>query len=414
MARDERTGAPPRRVIVHDFAGHPFPFTLSRCLAFRGVQVHHLFFAEDPGPKGAAHRRANDPENLSILPVSLGRPYPKGQFWKRRFLDERYGRAVARIILAQSPDIVISGNTPPDAQKHILRAAKRTGAAFVFWLQDSFARGVRAVLGGRLGGLGSLVARHYENLEYNMLRASEAVVLISNGFTDLMKAASVPPAQQFIIPNWATIDDIPSLPKDNAFSRQRAWHDRFVFLYSGTLGLKHDPGLLYKLAEAFSHDDQVLVAVASAGVGTERLQEQQDHAPIPSLALLPLQPIERFPEMLASADVLVALIEPQAAGYSVPSKVLSYLCAGRPILLSIPRDNLAARIVAEAEAGIIVDPGDHAAFLAAAKRLKENADLRKRLGANARRYAEQAFDIERIADRFEEVFAKALESRSLP
>ncbi|RMF71089.1 MAG: glycosyltransferase WbuB [Alphaproteobacteria bacterium] len=400
-----------QRVIIHDFAGHPFPFTLSRALARRGVQVTHLYFAEDPGPKGAARPRPDDPDGLVIMPVSLGRPYPKGQFWKRRLLDEAYGRAVGRKIATLRPDVVISGNAPPDAQKHILRACRRTGAGFVFWLQDSFARGVRAVVGGRFGGLGSLIAAHYERLEYGMLRTSDAVIVISDGFGDLLESAGVPPPRRYEIPNWAAIEDIPVLEKDNPCAREKGWAERFVFLYSGTLGLKHDPALLRRLAVAFGEDPDVLVAVASAGLGTDRLKEWQDQEPLANLSLLPLQPMARFPEMLAAADVLVALIEPEAAGYSVPSKVLSYLCAGRPLLLSIPADNLAARIVREAEAGIIVEPGDHAGFLEAARRLRSDADLRARLGANARRYAERAFDIDRITDRFEEVFTVALGQR---
>ena len=40
-----------------------------------------------------------------------------------------------------------------------------------------------------------------------------------------------------------------------------------------------------------------------------------------SLRLFPLQPIARFPEVLAAGDVLVAVLEADAGAYSVPSKV---------------------------------------------------------------------------------------------
>ena len=67
--------------------------------------------------------------------------------------------------------------------------------------------------------------------------------------------------------------------------------------------------------------------------------------PAPALMLLPFQPYEVLPEVLASADVLIAILEPDAGVFSVPSKVLSYHCAGRPILAAIPAENLAARII---------------------------------------------------------------------
>jgi len=53
------------------------------------------------------------------------------------------------------------------------------------------------------------------------------------------------------------------------------------------------------------------------------------------------------------------------------------------------------------DAGIVVPPHDHEAFLAVAERLRVDTKLRAAASANARRYAEHTFDIESIADTFE-------------
>ncbi len=97
------------------------------------------------------------------------------------------------------------------------------------------------------------------------------------------------------------------------------------------------------------------------------------------------------------------LLEPDAGAFSVPSKVLSYLCAGRPQLASVPPANLAARVIERSGGGLTVPPKDPSALVAAAERLHRDPDLRQELGRRARAYAETAFDIEAIADRFEEV-----------
>ena len=49
--------------------------------------------------------------------------------------------------------------------------------------------------------------------------------------------------------------------------------------------------------------------------------------------------------MMASADVLVAILEPDASRFSVPSKVLTYLCASRAIVGVLPPDNSVAEIL---------------------------------------------------------------------
>jgi glycosyltransferase involved in cell wall biosynthesis len=103
--------------------------------------------------------------------------------------------------------------------------------------------------------------------------------------------------------------------------------------------------------------------------------------------------------------VLVAILEPDAANFSVPSKVLSYLCAARPVLAAIPSTNLASRVITKAEAGLVVDPADEGGFLAAAARLHGDSALRETLGKAGRRYAEGNFSIGPIADRFERLLA---------
>ena len=128
----------PATIFLHDYAGHPFQAELSRELARRGLRVVHAFFADDIGPKGDLQRRSDDPEGLSFEPISLGEPYSKESFVKRRFQDVRYGAAVAAAVARIKPDVVISGNTPTESQTPILRATKASGAKFVFWCQDFY------------------------------------------------------------------------------------------------------------------------------------------------------------------------------------------------------------------------------------------------------------------------------------
>jgi glycosyltransferase involved in cell wall biosynthesis len=97
------------------------------------------------------------------------------------------------------------------------------------------------------------------------------------------------------------------------------------------------------------------------------------------------------------------MVDAQAGTYSVPSKVLSYMCTGKPLLLSVPDENLAARIVRRERAGLVATPQRRDDFLANASRLMASAELCATLGQNGLSYAERAFDINRIADRFERI-----------
>jgi hypothetical protein len=106
---------------------------------------------------------------------------------------------------------------------------------------------------------------------------------------------------------------------------------------------------------------------------------------------------------MASADVLLAVLEPDASRFSVPSKVLTYLCAGRAIVGVLPADNSVAEILLTHGAGLVVDRDEAATAVAA---LLDDAGRQRAMGEAGRRYAEKAFSPETAADRFVDVFGE--------
>src|SRR5207245_9962225 len=177
-------------------------------------------------------------------------------------------------------------------------------------------------------------------------------------------------------------------PRNNTWSQANGLSDKRVVLYAGTLGVKHDAGLLLDLAIATRDESDVVVVVISQGPGRDWLEEARARLDARNLLLLDYQPYEALPDVLASGDLLVALLEPGAGKFSVPSKILSNLCAGRPQLAAIPSENLGARTVSRSGGGVVVNPRDRIAFVEAARRLLGDRDVRESLGESARRLTE--------------------------
>jgi glycosyltransferase involved in cell wall biosynthesis len=400
------------RILLHDYSGHPFQVQLSRELARRGHAVLHLHAAFFQTPKGRLARDAADPPGFAIEGLELGEPFAKYRFLKRRKQELAYGRILAARAARFAPDIVLCANTPLDPLAIFQRWCAGKRIPFVFWLQDIYGVAIDRLLRRRLGPVGAVIGARYRALERRVARASRAIVTISEDFRPILESWGVAPSRIAVVENWAPLDELPALPRANAWSRERGLDDKLVLLYGGTLGQKHDPGLLAGLAEHLRDDARIAIVVASEGPAMDWLAIRKITAKLGNLQLLGFQPYERLPEMLASADILLAILDPEAGVYSVPSKVLSYFCAGRPLLAALPAANLAARLIAREKAGLVVEPGDQAGFAAGAERLLQDKDLRSQFGKNALDYARRSFDIGRIADRFEAVLLKAMEKGS--
>lgn len=372
------------RILVHDYGGYAFPAQLSGELSRRGHEVMHAYCGSIEAPTG----RVGASTGFELREVKLSRRIEKRSFWSRRQLEIECGRRLAELVDEFRPDVVLSGNAPLEAQARLLARCRQRGVGFVFWVHDVYSAAVHAILRKKLPVAGELIGRYYMRMERRLLCASDQIIVVSEDFLPLMRRWGV---TADVIENWAALESTPVLPKPDAKLR---------ILYSGILGMKHNPALLAELARALP---EVEVVVISEGTGADWLRAQS----VPNLIVRPFQPFARLPEALASADVLVAILSPEASTFSVPSKVMTYLCAGRALLLSVPAGNLAARIVTAERAGEVVPANDSAALAAAARRLIGDAARREECGRNARAFAKRQFAIGPIADRFEAVLTRA-------
>ena len=396
-------------VVIHDFGGHAFPVQLARRLAGKGHRVDHLYCGSVVGAKGVLALREGDPEGLSIQGLGTGRPIDKAKLLRRFAGERRYGRLAAARISGIGPDVVLCATTPLDALRPIQAACRRGNVRFVNWLQDLGSLAAAAILPGRIPILGKPAARWHLAAERRLLRRADHIVSISDDFDAYLRGIGIPPAGYTIIENWAPLEEMPRRPRRNRWAEGHGLTRGRCVLYSGNLGFKQDPRLLVDLAVAMEKaDPRDRLVVVSEGMGAGWLAERQAALGLPNLLLLPFQPWDEVPDMMASADVLLALLEPQKRPYCVPSKVLSYCCAGRAIVLSADAGNLASRILRRNRCGRVVDAGDGPALTRAVLDLLADEEGRAAHGENARRYAEDAFDAEAITARFEAVLEGVL------
>lgn len=406
-------------ILLHDYANYAFTKQLASQLAGRGVQVTYAYNSQYDGPNSKAEMIKVP--GLEYLPIGAARQVkPSESFSNRLRMEMAYGTALVTKVRGLKFDAVLSANTPSLVQNRLAKLLQNTQVPLFAWVQDLYGVAAHKLLRKRLPIVGELVGRYFIRLDKQSLRSSAQAILITDDFRPFAREAGLPDERLHVIENWAPVQDIPPLNKDNAWAKSLGLPDVFRFVYSGTLAMKHNPQLLVELAKGLlDHSAKASLPAAelmvvSSSPGARWLAEQVKEHQLRNVRLLDFQPAASFPSILGSADVLLAVLESDAAAFSVPSKVLSYLCAGKPILAAIPGGNLAARIIRGAGAGQVVEPTAAEEFAATGVSMM-NAD-RTQLqswGHAARRYAEQTFDLSRITERFMHIFESSLAVKPL-
>jgi glycosyltransferase involved in cell wall biosynthesis len=399
------------RVNLHDFSGHPFQVQLARHLAARGPAVLHQYSTQYVTGHGNLTVGPSDPHSLRIKGLEAARPLLKYDPLGRARFELSYAKAWQDELDREDFDVVVACNVPMFALASMRRYFARRKQPWIFWHQDIYSLGVCAELERKLPtALATPASSLVRRLEKAQVRSADQVVAIGPNFVHRYEKWGVRTDHVQVIPNWAPLDELVPGERDNAWAREQNLPDAPLrLLYAGTLGRKHNPLLLLNLLdELLARGVDAVLTVVSEGVGADEIASAAGDRR--DVRILGYQPAEDLSDVLASADVLVALLEPDAAQFSIPSKVHSYLCAGRPTIALVPDGNPAAEAVLKA-GGFVGVPSCSGARAAAdwlAAIAADRGQLRN-LGVQARDLAEADFDIERIGAQFEQVMRAAVD-----
>ena len=351
----------PARIQVHDFSGHPFQADLSRELARRGFQVDHVFAAQYQSGKGRLQREQGDPDTLTFTPITVDTNFDKYSMLGRARFELAYAKAWTAHIATTVPDVVFACNVPLLTLDRFRRWAGREKQPWILWHQDIFSRAMGDELDRRLPKpLARLGRSYFTSRERKAVVSASHVVAIGAEFGRLYAGWAIPADSIDIIPNWAPIEDIKPFERNNLWALEHLnGGSDLRLVYAGMLGRKHNPQLLIDLLDQLRSDEiKAELIVVSEGEGADHIRAVAATRTDASITVLPFQSAADLPLVLGSGDVLVAILEPGASKFSIPSKVLSYLSAGRPILGLIPQDNPAAADVT-ASGGFIATPNQH-------------------------------------------------------
>jgi len=245
----------------------------------------------------------------------------------------------------------------------------------------------------------------FARLEKFAYRTANKISVITDGFIDNLLSKDVPASKLELIPNWVDINFIRPLPKDNAFRASHQLAGKFVVLYSGNIGLTQGLETVIETATCLSHIPDITFVIVGEEKALKGLENYCKTCGADNVVLLPFQPREQLPEMLAAADVGLVMQKHNVISFNMPSKIQLLLASGRPIIASVPASGTAARAVQKSGGGIVVPPEDPQALAEVILDLYQYPDKAEQLSVQGREYAIANYSFEEALNRYEKLFA---------
>ncbi|AKG22624.1 glycosyltransferase family 4 protein [Calothrix sp. 336/3] len=252
-------------------------------------------------------------------------------------------------------------------------------------------------------------------LEKFAYHSANKISVIADGFVDNLLGKKVPANKIVQIPNWVDVNFIRPMSKENnAFRQVNNLENKFVVLYSGNIALTQGLETVVKAASQLRHLPDIVFVIVGEAKGLERLQEECQKCGADNVLLLPFQPREKLPEMLAAADVGLVVQKKNVISFNMPSKIQVLLASGRAIIASVPDSGTAARAIRQSGGGVVVPPEEPNALAQAISHLYEHPEKVKTLGYNSRQFASEQYAFEQALNHYESLFEQIMLERSSP
>jgi colanic acid biosynthesis glycosyl transferase WcaI len=368
----------------------------------------------------------NHPEGI-VFPAYRGRFFQREQRNGVRILrtwlhaTERTGSLLQRILgqASFSASLLLGCAMAPKADVIWYASPPLPGALTAWiascWHRAKYVLNIADIEPERSVALGlfknRLLIRVLEGVERFAYRHAERICVLSEGTREWLAKKGVPLGKLSITPNWADGQLIQPLPAERSLRQELGLEDRFVVLYSGNMGYTMgDLETVVDGARLLAGDEEVHFVLAGEGVRREAILARAEG--LKNITFLPLQSRERFPRLLATADVALVLLCGEASQASVPSKTYSIMAAGRPVIAICSPENDTARVVANADCGEQIAPGDSEHFASAVRRYRDDRKKTAAAGARARAYFEGHYTSEVGMTSYEAVFSECVECGS--
>lgn len=307
----------------------------------------------------------------------------------------------ADIVVATSPQFFAGWAGAPVSRAH--------RAPFVLEIRDIWPDSITAVGALRDGH----IVRALGMLERALYASADHIVAVGDGYRQNMVAKGVPAAKIDVVTNGVDTDLFVPREPDPSLRRRLGLESRFVVTFAGTIGMASGLEVVLDAAERLGDDGRDDIAFLMIGDGAVRadLEAEARRRRLSRVVFTGLVPRHELPAYIAASDACLVHFRKQPLfSTTLPSKFFEDAAMEKPILLGF--EGAAKAMLDKAQCGIAFEPGNAAELVAAILRLAGDPELRRRLGANGRRYVLEHFDRRHLARDYLRILERVRENRT--
>lgn len=314
------------------------------------------------------------------------------------------------LLFSKSPDLIYANTWPIFATGIVRLIASIKRIPLIISVQDVYPESL--IVQRRIANSGLLV-QVLSHIDYWIAKGSSRVITIANVFSDIYKnTRQVEKYKIFTIPNWVDKNKLELVSKKIFREEVGISLDAVVIGYGGNIGVAAGLEKVIKELEYIESHKKIFFVIAGSGSLLEECKRVANEKPWFKFIFHTPWKQEETSKVLAAADILILPTSGDQSLVSVPSKLITYMLASRPVLAVCDENSEVNQIIQASECGWLIQPAklqDINNLIKTIIELPESLLLQK--GVSGREYALKNFTSEVCLPKVIDVITSALPGR---
>jgi colanic acid biosynthesis glycosyl transferase WcaI len=228
-------------------------------------------------------------------------------------------------------------------------------------------------------------------------RKAAMVSTLTEAMRNKIILKGIAPERVVLLSDWARSDlfEVPAIDRGAKLRQFLGLGDELLVVHAGNMGVKQGLDVILGAAERSRGDRSIRYLLVGDGAVRQHLEARAKSLALDNISFIPLLPDDRFMELLAASDISLVTQQKSVADIVFPSKVITLMASARAVVASVSSGSEVARVLKEADAGVLVDAEDPTALLDAIVALRDDPARRATLGANGRAFAQRFWEKQR-------------------
>lgn len=367
------------------------------------VDHGHFVYAISPTERrqGQETHMSQDDEYAKVLRLRIGNTQKTNLIEKgisTITLEKLFIQAIKKYTSQFRFDLVLYSTPPITLCNAIRYVKKRDGAKTYLLLKDIFPQNSVDLGMLRETGMKGVLYKMFRKKEQQLYRISDYIGCMSPANVDYVKRHNGFSDENVIEvnPNCIRVSVKWNLSETEQRTLREKYgipQDKVVFLYGGNLGKPQDVRYIVSCLEACEAESDIFFVIAGSGTDRYILQDYIEQAQPKHVKLLQQLPKEDYEAMVRCCDVGLIFLDHRFTIPNFPSRLLSYLDAGLPVLAATDSNTDIGQVICEGGFGAWCESVGTDQFVDCVKSFMDG-ERRLQQGTKAREYLEEHYTAE--------------------